>query len=180
MDLMEELTHVDIRHSYPSDEDNLMKMVNEVYEQCEGHLWIPNRKRLTKERFTAHHDNRELFVAEMRGSEVVGCVTMSNSGDDGKELGMLVVKPHCRRLGVGRMLVDHVIKAAREADCNYVKVELLYPTHQPDPWKQILRRWYENMGFQFVKNEDLTLYFADAADVVQEVTFSIFEKPLNG
>ena len=189
---------VDIRPSKLADKDALMKMVNEVYEQCEGHLWIAHHQRLSEERFTSYHSNKQLLIAETRDTSsyhsnkheqlliaetrdtsIVGCVVMSECGANGRELSMLVVKPECRGQGIGLQLVDHVISTARSEQCEYVRLELLYPSHQPDPWKQRLRKWYESIGFQFARNEDFKLHFPDAIpDLVQEITFSVFEKPL--
>ena len=175
---MEVTGEVIIRHSQLSDKESLKDMVNEVYSQCEGHLWIANHERLTEERFMTYHSKKELLVAEAPNSEIIGCVVMSWTGNDAKELSMLVVKPDFRGRGIGRQLVEYVISSARTDKCRCVSLELLYPAHQPDPWKKGLRKWYESIGFEFVKNVDFQLYFQDSADLVQEVTFSIFEKPL--
>ena len=169
-----------IRPSKFTDKDTLMKMVNEVYGSCEAHMWIANHERLTEERFNSYHKNQdeELFVAEICGIEIVGCVGMSNIEGDGKELSTLVVRPDCRGRGIGRQLVDHVVNKSRSDKCDYVQLLLLYPTHQPDPWKQTLRKWYNRLGFQFVKNDDFALYCPTTADLKQEVTLSIFKKSL--
>ena len=168
-----------IRHSLISDKETLMEIVNEVYDQCEGHLWVEKHKRLTEERFMSYHSKKELLIAEVTGSRIVGCVVMSMSESDVRELSMLVVKPDFRSRGIGRQLVDFVINKARKDKCRCVRLELLYPAHQPDPWKKGLRRWYETIGFEFVKNVDFQSYFSDSADLVQEVVFSIFEKNLS-
>jgi hypothetical protein len=77
------------------------------------------------------------------------------------------------------MLVDHVIDSARKDGCECVRVETLYPVHQPDPWKQTLIRWYSSLGFQFVRNADIAEQFPDFADhLALEVTFAIYEKLL--
>ena len=168
-----------IRPSLISDKETLMEIVNEVYDQCEGHLWVKKHERLTEERFMSYHSKKELLIAEVSDSRVVGCVVMSLSESDATELSMLVVKPDFRSRGIGRQLVDYVISKAREDNYRCVRLELLYPAHQPDPWKKGLRRWYESIGFEFVRNVDFQSYFSDSADLVQEVIFSIFEKPLS-
>ena len=169
-----------IRLSLISDKETLMEIVNEVYDQCEGHLWVKKQERLTEEQFMSYHHKKELLIAEVTGSRIVGCVVMSKSESDVRELSMLVVKPDFRSRGIGRQLVDFVINKARKDKCRCVRLTQLYSTHQPDPWKKGLRKWYESIGFQFVKNEDFLRYNTDfnSADLTQEVTFSIFEKPL--
>jgi ribosomal protein S18 acetylase RimI-like enzyme len=167
-----------IRPSKLSDKEILMDMVNEIYGKCEEHMWLANHERLTEGRFEGFHRNKELFIAETCGAMIIGCVVISNIGTDGKGLAMLTVKPEFRGQGIGRKLVDYVINSAREDSCEFVRLELLYPTHQPDPWKQTLRKWYTSLGFKFVRNEDFALYCPEIDHITQEVTFSIFEKPL--
>ena len=142
---------------------------------------MEKHQRLTEERFMSYHSKKELLIAEVSDSRVVGCVVMSMSESDVRELSMLVVKPDFRSRGIGRQLVDYVINKARKDKCRCVRLTQLYSAHKADRWKEGLRKWYESIGFQFVKNEDfLRPYFTDfnSADLTQEVTFSIFEKPL--
>ena len=167
-----------IRLSEPSDRRTLIKLVNEVYEKCEGHLWKEGHCRLTDERFHGYYNNKQLLVAA-RGDVIVGCVVMSRVSDDANDVSMLVVHPDFRRQGIGRKLVDYVIDSARTDGCRCVQVELLYPTHEEDLWKKTLRKWYTSLGFEFVINDDFIKYYPGYKDsLVMETTFSIFEKPL--
>ena len=169
---------VHIRLSKLSDKEDLIELVNEVYEECEGHLWVEPHQRLSEEGFSSHHGNKELIVAEIP-DVIVGCVVMSTVEDGVKHFSMLVIRPEYRRLGIGRMLVDFVVESARREGCKCVRVDSLYSSDQPDPWKQILIKWYKSLGFQFVRNAD----FADeypyfVANLAVETTNSIFEKSL--
>jgi ribosomal protein S18 acetylase RimI-like enzyme len=172
---------VHIRPSKLADKDTLLVIVNEVYKQCGGHLWVANRRRLSEELFMDLHNRNVLFIAELPCSEIVGCVVISNHGNEGREMSMLVVRPDCRGQGIGRKLVDYVINTARKEGCRYVRLGVIFSKNQgPDPWKMKLRMWYESIGFQYARDEDFTqLDPSESANLAQEVTFSIFEKLLN-
>ena len=167
-----------IRFSKQSDKSILMELVNGVYDVCEQHLWLENHKRLTEEMFEFYHSNQELLVAE-RCDIIVGCVVMSSVDDGAKDMSMLVIRPEFQRLGIGNLLGSYVIDSALKDKCRCVRVESLYPSHQPDPWKQTLIKWYKSLGFQFVKNVDIAEQFPDFVNhLAVEATFSIFEKSI--
>ena len=172
------LKDVVIRPSLPSDKQTLMDMVNEVYDSCESHLWIKNHERLTASRFDAHHDKKELFIAVDTENKILGCVRMSDVDGNGRELSMLAVRPECRSRGIGRKLADFVIESTKSAGCDFVSVEILFPTHQPDPWKDRLKMWYTSMGFQFVQDMYFGDLFDDAKMLVIDTTFSVYKKYL--
>ena len=172
------LKDVVIRQTLSSEKQTLMDMVNEVYDSCNGHLWRKNHERLSASRFDAHHAKKELFVAVDSENKLVGCVCMSDVDGNGRELSMLAVRPECRSRGIGRKLVDFVIESTKSAGCDFVSVEILFPTHQPDPWKDRLKMWYTSMGFQFVQDMNFGDLFDDAKMLVIDATFSVYKKYL--
>jgi len=170
---------VSIRPCTPSDKLTLMDMVNKVYSQCEGYLWVEGHKRITSETYEGYYTAKNLVVA-LKDEVIVGCVVINEIDRDTKGVSMLVVNPEYRRQGIGRKLVDYIVQCARKADCAKVRVELLYSRHSEDKWKLMLRGWYTSLGFEFVKNDDFSKYFPGdmLSALVVETTFSIFEKPL--
>lgn len=168
-----------IRESLPSDKVTVMKMVNEAYDDCEKQFWVENHMRLTEPRFHRHVNKKELFIAEGNFSKIVGCVVISNTDDNGKNLSMLVVEPEFRRLGIGKKLVNFVIETAKEAKCDYVGVQILFPTYLPAPGKDLTKKWYLNLGFEFVGNMNFAEYFEeDSKYLVIDATFSVYKKIL--
>jgi DNA-binding MarR family transcriptional regulator/GNAT superfamily N-acetyltransferase len=87
-----------------------------------------------------------LWVAERQGS-IIGSVFVTPSADQegSAQLRMLYVEPEARGLGIGRLLVDQVIRFARQS--NYRTVRL---------WTQSVlasaRKIYAAAGFQLVES----------------------------
>ena len=62
-----------------------------------------------------------VFVAEQSGN-VKGFSAILSRPDGNSELDALFVEPECWRQGVGRVLVDHCVVAARRAGASYLHV----------------------------------------------------------
>jgi GNAT superfamily N-acetyltransferase len=71
-------------------------------------------------------DNHSLFVAELDRDEIIGWVHVYRYFlvvvDFWAELGGLIVDEKYRRMGFGRLLVDHVERWARDQDCQVLRI----------------------------------------------------------
>lgn len=65
-----------------------------------------------------------LFVARVN-DEVAGCVALRPLGDGIGEMKRLYVRPTCRSVGLGRLLVDAVIESARQAGHRELRLDTL-------------------------------------------------------
>ncbi len=69
---------------------------------------------LSKATVTLFEDVTEFVVAEDEAGAVVGCAALHVLWEDLAEVRTVAVDPSARRLGVGRMLLDEVIRRGRE------------------------------------------------------------------
>jgi len=69
---------------------------------------------LSKATVTLFEDVTEFVVAESASGEVVGCAAIHVLWEDLAEVRTVAVSPDARRLGIGRMLLDEVIRRGRD------------------------------------------------------------------
>ncbi len=79
------------------------------------------------------------YLAET-GGEVIGCAALEMAKSDLCYLERLAVLPEKRTSGVGRKLVDHVFKEARESNRSRISIGII--SKQKD-----LKEWYRKAGF---------------------------------
>lgn len=99
-----------------------------------------------------------LFIATNEG-EVCGCIALGKLTDDIGEVRTLYVRPACRGLGVGKLLVDTILREARRI--GYSKVRLDTLAFMTDALKL-----YRGMGFR-----DIPSYRDSMASLPQYVCF---------
>ncbi|HEV3111282.1 MAG TPA: GNAT family N-acetyltransferase [Candidatus Binataceae bacterium] len=58
-------------------------------------------------------DLRAIHVLAVRGAQAVGCGRMVTS-EAGAKIGRMAVLPKCRGRGIGRMVLDYLVSAARQ------------------------------------------------------------------
>jgi ribosomal protein S18 acetylase RimI-like enzyme len=90
-------------------------------------------------------DGEGLWMAELDG-RVVGAITLRNLGAGLARLGHLALMPEARGSGAGRMLVETVLAAAREA--GYDRIELVTFSDLA-----AARELYRRAGFEITSSE---------------------------
>lgn len=101
---------------------------------------------ITSEFQKNYNPDRERCVVAERNGEIIGCVFLVDAGENVAKLRVLFVSPEARGLGLAQVLVDEVIKIAKEV--NYDKIEL---------WTmntlKAARYIYKKAGFEIVHEE---------------------------
>jgi diamine N-acetyltransferase len=80
------------------------------------------------------------YIAERDGLPV-GCVAMEKANAETCFLERLAVLPDRRRCGIGRALVDHVLRSAQATGVHRVSLSIIVEHAE-------LREWYGRLGFQ--------------------------------
>lgn len=91
-------------------------------------------------------DSQEGLVAEEDG-QVVGFLTFASEFPESAEITWMAVAPNAHRRGVGRRLVDALVRALDARGCELLLVKTLADTH-PSPEYAATRAFYRAMGFR--------------------------------
>ena len=99
-----------------------------------------------------------LFIAISEG-EVCGCIALGRVADDIGEVRTLYVRPACRGMGVGKLLVDTILREARRIGYNRVRLDTL-------AFMTGALKLYRGVGFR-----DIPSYRDSTASLPQYVCF---------
>lgn len=91
-------------------------------------------------------DSQEGLVAEEDG-QIVGFLTFASEFPESAEITWMAVAPNAHRRGVGRRLVDALVRALDARGCEFLLVKTLADTH-PSPEYAATRAFYRAMGFR--------------------------------
>jgi DNA-binding MarR family transcriptional regulator/GNAT superfamily N-acetyltransferase len=109
-----------------------------------------------------HDPAREgCWIAELDGAPA-GSVMLVDAGNGVAKLRLLIVEPHARGRGIGRRLVEHCIKFAR--NCGYRKIVLWTQSVLTDA-----RRIYESAGFVRVEEKPHRSFGVDLVGEIWEL-----------
>ncbi len=95
----------------------------------------------TDERLLWHmeEEHRPMFVFEENGV-VCGYYSLLIQGNGECELNNLAVLPEFRHRGIGKELLEHSVKTARDLGCDVMNIGIVEEN-------VVLKRWYEELGF---------------------------------
>ena len=129
--------------------DELAALVNEVYAQAEGDLWVAGATRTTVEDSAVMIGRGEIALAHV-GAALVGCVRVRMLAAHLGAFGMLCAHPSQRGSGLGSALVRYAETTCAAAGATTMQLELLVPTQWRHPGKEQLHEWYTRLGYRTV------------------------------
>lgn len=151
--------------------------INSIYLNAEAIYWGPGYERINSDKLRAYIQNNELIIARSEG-QVIGCIHVCLF-DRFAVFGMLTVLPQYRRKRVAAQLVELVEKWAMENGKEIVRLELLTPTEQVDPEKEMLRSWYERIGYQKATRVSIEGKYPQLVDKLKiNADFTLYRKKL--
>lgn len=95
-------------------------------------------------------EKRPMFCAEIGGKIVGYCSTALPAGEQG-EINNLSVLPEFRHHKIGEALLNHAFEILRSQGCKTALVDIVADNLR-------LRKWYESLGFVYIKTVRLEGY----------------------
>ena len=144
--MSDDLNLLHIREADPADISKLSELIRLSYRD------VAERFRLTLTNCPKHpsnytdewvendfHRGVSYYILELRGN-AAGCVALEKANPDLCYLERLAVLPHERKKGLGRQLVEHVFRKARELGTKNISIGIIAKQTE-------LKQWYQKIGF---------------------------------
>lgn len=137
----------------------LTGIVNAVYKETEGDIFVESYKRINSEELRHIIRAGELGVAYLNQTPgapftkgpAVGCIRMQKLSDTLGEFGMLALDATHRGGGAGREMALFAERHLSSLGLKDMQLELLFPSEYEHPFKIRLQTWYSRMGYKVVK-----------------------------
>lgn len=157
-----------------SEIEYLKDLINRVYTLAEKGIWNEHHYRTTSEEVREKISSGSLLLARSN-EQIVGSVYLERTNQHLK-FEALVVDPKYRHMGHGQAIVNEVFRIAKEENYQKVQIEILYPKDWAHKQKEILKKWYFNMGFKKVSTTEFAGMHGNVAECfITECNFDILE-----
>jgi GNAT superfamily N-acetyltransferase len=153
-------------------------MINTVYEIAESGMWKAGTPRLLASETAELVLKGEIFIAQI-SDKIVGCVRIRRINENTYEFGLLVCKRELQGQGIGSALVKYAESYARANGGKFMQLELLFPKTWQHKSKEILKSWYERMGYRIIRNENFEIENGrHAGCLLEPCNFVVFQRQL--
>jgi GNAT superfamily N-acetyltransferase len=129
-------------------------IINEVYIESEGNIWIDEYRRITKNELINIIRTKELLIA-VNKDVFCGCIHLERVDNQRYKFKMLVTNPKLKGKGIGSKLVKFAEQQAKNYGASVMQLELLVPTEFIHPDKEFLRDWYTRIGYKKIAEYDI-------------------------
>lgn len=147
---MKEELRVELAHPDRLSEDEIRRLYEIMihgYAVTEAEVWGPNYTRMPFNEFLETISKGELYVARLNDL-VVGSIQVRPLSDDTYVFGLLSADFDQSGKGIGRALIQTAEDHARKAGAKKMQLEILRPLDMDIPFKDVLKQWYEGMGYR--------------------------------
>ncbi len=134
--------------------DFLVVMINEVYKETEGNIWIDDYQRISKEQLIKAICDKELLLA-VNNQTIYGCAHLLRLNNLAYKFKMLVANPKYKGTGIGSKLVTYVEQTALGKGASIMQLELLVPTEFIHQDKVFLHNWYTRIGYELKEEHNV-------------------------
>lgn len=123
----------------PADHPDIQRLLD-LSDAVAARLY-PGAFRQPLKAATLERPDTTLFVARNAAGHAYGCVSLLDQGDSTAELKRMIVDPQHARHGIGRLLLQTLLQAARQRGFDAVRLEVGIRNVEA-------RRLYESAGFR--------------------------------
>lgn len=163
------------------DLTDLVQLINHVYDVADGGMWTQKGIRINLKELRDLMEQKRLIVAiQVSNGQIIGCVKVDRAQElEIGQLGLLVVDPHIRGQGVGRLLVAAAEDWAIQQGYNEMQLEILAPRTWKQPSKELNREWYTRLGYILERTEPFEKDYAHMTPLLTTACdFTIWKKRL--
>ncbi len=166
------------RHPDLKEIQTMTAIVNHAFATSEKGLWQQDSERTTIDEFTDFIKNGEIAAAKLNG-QIVGCVHVRQVDKYTGGFGMLAVDSNYQGQGIASQLVYFAEQRFQKQQFSKIQLELLMPKRDEHPAKEMLKNWYEQIGYQRVSSESFEDSYAHLAQMLAiPCELVIFQKAL--
>ena len=164
-----------------ADINRLYEILIHAYAETEQSVWGENYVRIPKDEFITLISRGEVFYAQLNGL-IVGSVYVYRKDESTFSFGLLSADFSMKGKGIGKALVDYAEEYAIKQGAKYMDLEILRPTSEEVPFKEVLKQWYTKLGYVYTLSgtfEELKPKKAfKAKGLIQPCTFDCYQKVL--
>lgn len=128
--------------------DELCSIVNTVYDETEGDLFLGGMSRRTNPRKLQELSEAGSLYAAMEGNKPAGMIVISYPEENVADFSMLAVGPKFQGQGLARQIMDFAESTAKDSGAVKVEAVLLQPASGNHSYKEFLKGWYTRLGWE--------------------------------
>ena len=158
--------------------ENLATLINLVYLETEKDYWPHDGtyERISSTQLSNYIANNQIIIATVK-NHIVGFVHVYKLDNDRCGFGMLITQKEYRKLGVGKKLLTTVDNWAKDQNFKLIQLELLKPQNFIDKNKEFLKKWYQNIGYNYVEKTTYKKLYPKQANLLKiPCVFEIYHK----
>ncbi len=159
---------------------NLVEIINAIYLASEGELWPHDGSyfRITLSEIKDFIKKGHLRFA-MIADKIVGVIKIHRKEDNLGCFGLLSVDPNYRNLKIGSKLIQIAEQWCVSSGLSCIELELLVPREFSLKDKEMLRKWYSQIGYKLIAIEPFESLYPSHKDLIQvPCNFEIMRKSL--
>jgi len=131
---------------------DVTNLINQAFSSSEKGIWKNEVGRTSIKEVATFIKNKEILLAKFK-EEIVGCAHVRAAEKDIGGFGMLSVDEKYKKMGIATEVVNFIEQWYQQQSFQKIQLELLMPQKSIHPSKEMLKNWYERIGYQLISNE---------------------------